>query len=343
MNARNRFSLFPGISIILLVGLASCQKEGAQPAVAASNLTKPELTVGLPPAYLWWATLPGAHYRDSVYGDAPSDVSSGIGFSINGTGYIVGAVPTLYRDYYFDEQENWAWDTAAKGWIRKADFPSVTPTGAVSFVIGDNAYVVGGGRTWQYNKPTDTWSPKATTPFASREYGVGMALNGKGYVGLGDHNGTLLSDWWEYDPIADLWTSKKKFPGTARTGAVGFALYNLGYVTAGYHSATSFPVSTYQYDPVTDSWVQVASFPGTGREFAVGVTGTISGLQEGLVAGGESPAGATLSDAYAFNPSSGAWGKFQTGSGGHIFAAGFVVGLSFFDCNLNCSVLNWTK
>jgi N-acetylneuraminic acid mutarotase len=334
---------FIGLAVIALIGFVSCQKEGLLPATTASSLAKPDLTVGTVPAILWWATLNGPPYRDTVFGDAPSAVNGGVGFSITGTGYIVAAIPYLYRDYYFGVQENWAWDTAARGWIRKADFPDVPPTGAVSFTIGDNAYVISAGATWQYNKPTDTWSRKATTPFAARQYAVGMAMNGMGYMGLGDHNGTLLSDWWQYDPTANLWTVKKTFPGTSRTGAVGFSLYNLGYVTAGYHSATSLPASTYQYNPVTDSWAQVASFPGTGREYAVGVTGTISGLQEGLVAGGESPTGATLSDAYAYNPSTGAWGKFQTGSGGHVFAAGFVAGFSFFDCNVTCSVLNWTK
>jgi N-acetylneuraminic acid mutarotase len=343
MNTRDVSFLILAISMFLVLGLASCQKEGVKPSATASSLTKANLIVEPVPAWLWWATIPGPPYRDTVYGNAPSDVTGGVGFSITGTGYIVGAVPSLYRDLYFDVLENWEWDPVAEGWIRKADFPGSATAGAVSFVIGDNAYLINGGATWQYNKPSDTWSRKATTPFGVRDYAVGVALNGKGFVGLGDHDGTLLSDWWQYDPAADLWTSKKKFPGTARTGAVGFALYNLGYVTAGYHSANSYPASTYQYDPVTDSWAQVASFPGTGRAYAVGVTGTISGLQEGLVAGGESPTGATLSDAYAFNPTSGAWGKLQTGSAGHVFAAGFVAGLSFFDCNVSCSVLNWTK
>lgn len=330
-------------AISTALGLGSCQKEGMKNTMAGSVMAKPDLTVMPIPALFWWATLNGPPYRDTVYGDAPSEVSGGLGFSITGTGFIVGANPTLYRDYYFDPQEVWAYDTAAKSWIRKVDFPDITPTGGVSFVIGDNAYVVAAGATWQYNKPADRWTRKATTPFAAREWGVGMALNGKGYVGLGDHNGTLLSDWWQYDPTADLWTLKRKFPGTARTGAVGFALYDLGYVTAGYHALNNFPLTTYRYDPVVDTWTAVASFTGAGREFAVASSATVNGAQVGLVAGGESTTGSTLADVYEYDPNKNNWFKMQTGGAGHEFAAGFVVGRAFFDCNLNCSVLCWTK
>ncbi len=339
----------PFTAIIFL--LSSCQKEmnlttGTDPTMGGSKTAS--LTVGLEPAITWWATGPAIPYTDNIIGDVPTNVGTGLGFTINGKGYVCGVMMTTSRFGIFDPNQLWEYDPVTRAWTQKTSMPMSTgPFGAAYFVVGDNAYVVAGTETWQYNQPTDTWTQKATLSSASRIFGSGFAINGKGYIGLGTNGAVYLTDWWEYDPVSDLWTAKKEFPGAKRESAAAFVANQKGYIACGEHwngsGQRNWPVSVWQYDPVADTWAQKADFPAAGRESAVGAGGTISGVDAGFVIGGDA-GGPAFADAWEYGPSTNSWGHLiNIPGGGRTNSAGFVIGHSLFIANLSVVTFNWSK
>jgi N-acetylneuraminic acid mutarotase len=267
----------PGLSITVLFSLIiiSCQKAAPTAADAASSpntKTTASLTVGPVPAILWWGNVPAIPYTDNIPGDIPIRNQYPLGFAINGEGFVLGAMLTNSKyglnDYVTDL---WQYDLPTLSWTKKSSFPGDAGSliGAVSFVIGDNAYIVTGNATWQYNQPTDTWTQKAYIFSVQRIFATAFAINGKGYLGLGSNDGAPtiqeLNDWWVYDPVADKWTQKNNFPGEKREGAAGFVVDSKGYVVSGSHYANghgNWGQKVWQYDPVADSWTQKADFPG---------------------------------------------------------------------------------
>jgi N-acetylneuraminic acid mutarotase len=117
---------------------------------------------------------------------------------------------------------------------------------AVSFVIGDNAYIALGrtaghrsaGYTdiWEYNINTKTATAKADFPGTGRVGPISEVVDGKAYIGLGfnPEKGVYdatsrLDDFWMYDATNNTWTQKASFPkrtngetsGRPRTGQQG--------------------------------------------------------------------------------------------------------------------------
>lgn len=113
------------------------------------------------------------------------------------------------------------------------------------------------------------WTRKADFPASSRNFGLGFAINGKGYYGMG-HKQTkpfiykTYNDLWEYDPTLDTWTQKADFPGPGRLMAQGFSIDNKIYIGFGYLIAAYGPnagsndylTDLYQFDPGANTWVQ---------------------------------------------------------------------------------------
>ncbi|SNR54328.1 Ig-like domain (group 2) [Maribacter sedimenticola] len=189
--------------------------------------------------------------------------------------------------------------TIITAWNLKADFGSERGRyGAVSFSIGDKAYV-GLGRDesysydifgdeyisnagsfkndfWEYNPETDTWRKLNNFPGEGRTGAVGFSIDGKGYVGLGFYSdGTrndvgytstfeFKQDFWEYNPYDDSWTQLEDFPGEARTKSASFVIDNKGYVACGrgkFDSKRDF----WEFSPSDQSWKQLVDYPVEGR------------------------------------------------------------------------------
>jgi len=199
-------------------------------------------------------------------------------------------------------------------WIIVGDFGGTARTEAVSFVIGDKAYVGTGidNRNTRYN---DLWSfdPAGTTWFqvatnaasAARSSAVAFAVGGKGYVGTGYDGYNYFSDFWQYDPTTNSWKSVAPL-GDANNGsqprlnAVAFGLdkYGFGYVGTGNNGLD--PLNDFwKYDPAADKWTQISTYPGGKREQAVAFTYNDKGyLVTGLGTGGTA-----LNDFFVFDPS----------------------------------------
>lgn len=218
--------------------------------------------------------------------------------------------------------------------IQKADVTG-NRDASVCFTIGNKVYVGGGAGKkdfYEYTPSTDTWVQKGDIPGVtqSRAFGVGLAINGKGYVGLGgdDNNTTLKKDWWEYDATNDTWTKKADFIGVARDGSAFFVTNNKAYIIGG--TDNRFVLSdVYEYSPANDIWTKLnGNYPqgpivfGTG--FSIG--------NYGYVTCGAAQAEYTAT--YQFDPQNYTWKRMadftgtprQTAIGFSINNIGFVGG-----------------
>lgn len=170
-----------------------------------------------------------------------------------------------------DDSDN---EESQGNWTKVSDFEGVTRSGAVSFTIGDKAFVATGytgssylNDLWQYDPELDFWLRKADLPGPGRSAAVAFSVGGKGYIGTGYDGLDELKDFWEYDPATDTWTQIADFGGSARYAAVAFSSETAGYVGTGYdgNDLKDF----WSYDPATAGWTQIISIGGAKRVDAV--------------------------------------------------------------------------
>ncbi len=167
------------------------------------------------------ADFPGTPRRDAV------------GFAIGNLGYVAtGFDGNQQKDAY-------SYDPATNTWTKIASFGGVARSGAATFVIGTKAYVGCGNNNgvdqndfWQFDQTTGIWTERTnfTDTALKRSYGVGFAINGKGYF-AGSNAG--IKSVYEYDPGTDTWTARADFGGVTRGYAVGWSIGNQGYLLTG--------------------------------------------------------------------------------------------------------------
>jgi N-acetylneuraminic acid mutarotase len=171
-------------------------------------------------------------------------------------------------------------------WTSRSQFEGLARNSAVSFTIGDKAYVGLGTDGidkftdfWEYNRTTNTWRQRADFPGVGRYLAVAFAADGKGYVGTGYDGVNKLKDFWQYDPSTDQWTRKADFGGSAR-----------------------YKKDFWQYDPATNQWTQKPSFGGNKRmgasAFSIGTTGY-------LLLGADN--GVFQTDIWSYDPATELW------------------------------------
>lgn len=202
-------------------------------------------------------------------------------------------------------------DTSEDGnWIKYSDFEGNTRSGAVTFTIGDFAYVGLGSDGddyftdfWRYDPSKNFWEKMADFPGEGRIAAVAFSLEGNGYVGTGysdDVDPEELADFWEYNPSSNTWTQKADFAGGARYSAIGFALSGRGYIGTGYDG--NYLKDIWAYDPASDSWTQSISIFGSKRESA-----SVFVIEGKAYVGSGRNNGSYLYDFWAFDPESEVW------------------------------------
>jgi hypothetical protein len=168
-------------------------------------------------------------------------------------------------------------------WVTRNSFDGANRSEAVSFTIGNYAYLAGGwdginryNDMWQFD-PTDSgiWTQMASMPALNREGGttkrssaVGFSVNGFGYLGTGYDGRNFMNDFWQFDPVADSFVQKADFAGSPRFEAVGFGIENYGYLTTGYDGLNPLK-DFWRYDPSADVWIPKPSMGGEKRYSAV--------------------------------------------------------------------------
>ena len=170
--------------------------------------------------------------------------------------------------------------TTIGNWVKRSAFDGNARMGAVSFVIGDTAYVATGydgtirySDLWRYSPDLDQWSQRAIMPVNAtpRNGGVGFTIGSKGYVATGYDGVNKLQDNWEYDPANNSWKQKANLPDPAngalgsgaRYGAVGFGIGTKGYICSGFTG--SHQKDLWEYDNNADAWTQKGSMPTSDK------------------------------------------------------------------------------
>ena len=204
-------------------------------------------------------------------------------------------------------------------WIASDGFDGNGRSGAVSFVIGDSAYVATGydgtiryNDLWRYNIAKG-WAQCAVMPGAARNAGVGFAVGSKGYVATGYDGVNKLQDTYEYNPATNTWVSKASLPDPAngamgsgaRYGAVGFGIGAYGYVCSGYTG--SHQKDLWQFNPTTNVWVQKSSMNTSNKR--QGAVAFVYQDTAYIVSGSNN--GTQVSEMARYNPATDTWTKLR--------------------------------
>lgn len=191
-------------------------------------------------------------------------------------------------------------------WKTRAEFQGVARSEAVSFVIGDSAYVGTGfdgtnrlNDFWQYQPALDYWVQKADFSGAPRQSAVAFTLNNKGYVGTGFDGVNNLGDFYKYDPAANSWVAVAPFGGTPRYDAVAFSVLNKGYVATGYDG--NFRGDMWSYSDSTNTWNQEVGMGGANSKRS-GAVAFVYNNKAFIVTGNNNGVTSTINDLWMFDP-----------------------------------------
>ncbi len=198
-------------------------------------------------------------------------------------------------------------DDLLGNWVRVSDFAGPYRGFASCFVIGRNAYVVGGyngtkslSDVWEYNYDQDYWTQKADFPGSARRAAFAFASEDKGYYGTGYDGLQNYNDFWEFDPDNNQWARKSDFPGAPRKGATAFYLNGLGYVGTG--EGSNFYMDFYKYNPSVDVWETGVSIKGMKRAYATSFVINNKAYVVGGINNGSYP-----TDFWMFDPDTQTW------------------------------------
>jgi len=197
--------------------------------------------------------------------------------------------------------------TQSGNWVTESQLDGPARSEAVSFVIGNFAYLGTGwdglntryNDFWRYDPSNNNWTQVSSMPTGTeRSSAMAMSINDKGYVGTGyTTSGFYLSDFYEFDPALNAWSKKADFLGGARNEAVSFGIGDLGYAGTGFDGSNALK-DFYKYDPAADSWTDIG-FSGNKRYGAVTF---LYNNKAYLVTGVNS--GTMQTDFWVFNPAS---------------------------------------
>jgi N-acetylneuraminic acid mutarotase len=159
-----------------------------------------------------WEYDPGLNVWTEREGLSTFKVSEAVAFSLGGKGYACTGFFTVgkgVRDevWEFDPSDN----SIAPGmgrWFQKKSFPGGPRVSAVSFLMGDKAYISCGSESstggykkdlWEYDVANDEWIQKAGFEGNARSNACGFVIGKKAYLGSGlDEVGKRFSDFWVY-------------------------------------------------------------------------------------------------------------------------------------------------
>ncbi len=266
-----------------------------------------------------WTQLPDfpGFGRDAAFEfawDSDGDGNTDKGFV--GAGW--NSQGTTYTDFY-------EFDPSTNLWTQLANYPGLGTRGAVAFVRGNTAYIVGGAygasslsaQVWAYNIVSDTWSRKNDLPIAV--YGGEIInIDGDAYYVCGNLSGsisnpTLNNRVYKYIESTDTWVATNNsipFSGRFLGVKVEVDIDNDGVTDRAFigcgTSRIGVPLSDFwEYLPATDSWVARTVVPGPDRgmasSFSIGSKGYV-GIGRGEFAS---------ADLYEYDPFLDTWTRMS--------------------------------
>ena len=203
-------------------------------------------------------------------------------FVINGKGYIAtGGNDNGYLD------DLWQYDPVSGMWSQRTGLPVGSAQHenqrreAYAFAINGKGYLGGGDGfvfgpngtsnyaffdLWEYNPLSNSWTTKADIPdFLGRNMSIGVAINNKGYVGLGCDvwQSSNRTSFWEYDPLSNAWTAMSDFPTNFTTDASAFVVDSTLYIAGGLNITTIvLSPQLVAFHPSSNNWTVLPSFSG---------------------------------------------------------------------------------
>jgi N-acetylneuraminic acid mutarotase len=185
--------------------------------------------------------------------NTPFNRDHGIGFSLNGMGYLLTGGPTsggTSKDFF-------KYDPTNNTWVQKNDYPGPdrgygigdTWDGKLYFGFGLNTTYL--NDFWSYDATSDTFEQLPSCPCAGRLHPAMVAINGKVFMGTGNNGNGDLNDWWEYDIATQTWTQKPPIPGV-RHHPYQFEIEGEIYVGSGHDQTWS------KYNVGTETWTSIA-------------------------------------------------------------------------------------
>lgn len=234
--------------------------------------------------------------------------SASTGFNVGTAAYVSCGIDSggYKRGTYF-------FNPATNTWTQVQSLGGATGSGlgrdvTMSFVVGNNAYVVGGqgsiayfSDTWKYDAFNDVWTQVQNFGGGGRRSGVGFTIGSKGYVACGQASSGLKNDLWEYNTVTNVWVQKANYTGTPRRLCVAFVINSIAYVGTGDDGICKGDF--YAYDPASNAWTTKAALGGTPRYGAVGFN--LNG--KGYVGFGYDNTLTNKKDFYEYDPVADSW------------------------------------
>lgn len=160
-------------------------------------------------------------------------------------------------------------------------------------------------KVYRYDPQTDNWTTVNNFSGAARSFAIGVAYQGKGYLGFGATQFSYLDDLWEFDPATGNWTQLATCPCAGRRHPAFVAVNGAIYVGLGDGAAGNLK-DWWKYDIATDSWSSLPDLPGQGRHHPFQFT------INGQVYAGMGHAGNTIfGDWYKLNTTTDTWTKMS--------------------------------
>ena len=196
------------------------------------------------------ASLPGSSTRVSAC------AFSGNGFGYMGLGWNKFANATALYDFY-------KYDPTINSWSPIAQYPGTNGFNAISFVIGNMAYVGLGGNSsmYSYDPINNLWATIANFPGSAIQSASAFSVYGNGFVFGGWDGASVINELWSYNPSINSWTQKTNCPLFSGS-STAFAINGYAFVGAGGTGIQGGQVDFYQYFPIIDAWSSAPSFPG---------------------------------------------------------------------------------
>lgn len=200
-----------------------------------------------------------------------TDRSFGIGFTVDGKGYVGMGI-----DGFTKKNDIWEYDPATGLWIQKQNFPGMARDGFYVFVINNLAYIGAGedpftlqqyNAAYSFNPSANVWTQLSDFPTSGVIYPFSFSINQKGYVSCGQNSLGTTTETFQYEPLLDVWTSKADYAGVDRQAGVSFVLNDMAYCGLGMNAV--FLNDFYSYDPVNDLWLMADTLPAPARSFPV--------------------------------------------------------------------------
>lgn len=143
-------------------------------------------------------------------------IERGLAFTIGENGYVcTGRNNGLYNlDFWQFNSENRSWTRLSP---RSDDSYydefklAVQRHDAVSMVIDDKAYIIGGisstgavdKSVYEFDYTTSVWKKKTSFEGSARSMAVTFVLDGRGFIGTGQNGSNTYDDVWEFKPLQE--------------------------------------------------------------------------------------------------------------------------------------------